>query len=57
MKIGISLGPKTELVEEVPEEFDFAEIGIGEMETATFEIFSPDYDYHTVSREKFLQHF
>lgn len=25
--------------------------------TATFEIFSPDYDYHSLSREKFLRHF
>ncbi|MFB6191534.1 MAG: sugar phosphate isomerase/epimerase family protein [Candidatus Nanohaloarchaea archaeon] len=25
--------------------------------TACFEIFSPDYDYHQLSREKFLQHF
>lgn len=25
--------------------------------TVTFEIFSPDYDYHELSRQKFLQHF
>jgi sugar phosphate isomerase/epimerase len=25
--------------------------------TATFEIFSPDYDYHQLSREKFLENF
>ncbi len=38
MKLGISLGPKPEEVSRVPEEFDFVEISIGEMEIAPEEI-------------------
>lgn len=38
MEIGISIGPKPEEVENVPEEFDFVELAIGEMEIPLEEI-------------------
>ena len=32
MKFGVAIGPYTESIEEIPDEFEFAEIAIGEME-------------------------